>query len=105
MLDRSPVSPRAGSGELAGYRAAGRGHAVGGGLARHLVAEFAACDGAALAPVDGSGFRQLLCAVVRTGALRAALGELGEPGGRSLRELMCEPSRTGVRRRGGFPAR
>jgi molybdopterin-guanine dinucleotide biosynthesis protein A len=60
-----------------------------GGLARRLVAEFAGCDGAALVPVDGSGFRQPLCAVVRTGALRAALRELGEPGGRSLRDLMC----------------
>jgi molybdopterin-guanine dinucleotide biosynthesis protein A len=59
-----------------------------GGLAEHLIAEFASCDAAALVPVDGSGFRQPLCAVVRTEAVRAALRELGDPAGASLRDLM-----------------
>ena len=58
------------------------------GLVEHLIAEFAACDAAALVPVDGSGFRQPLCAVVRTEAVRAALAGLGDPRGRSLRDLM-----------------
>jgi molybdopterin-guanine dinucleotide biosynthesis protein A len=59
-----------------------------GALVEHLIAEFVTCDGAALVPVDRSGFRQPLCAVVRTDALRAALAGLGDPRGRSLRDLM-----------------
>jgi molybdopterin-guanine dinucleotide biosynthesis protein A len=59
-----------------------------GRLVQRLIAEFVTCDGAALVPVDGSGFRQPLCAVVRTEAMRSALRELGDPAGRSLRELM-----------------
>jgi len=59
-----------------------------GRLVEHLITEFASCDAAALVPVDGSGFRQPLCAVVRTEALRDALRELGDPDGRSLRDLM-----------------
>ena len=59
-----------------------------GGLMEHLIAEFASCDAAALVPVDRSGFRQPLCAVVRTEALRGALRQLGDPGGRSIRDLM-----------------
>ena len=59
-----------------------------GRLAAQLIAEFKSCDSAALVPVDGSGFRQPLCAVVRTEALRAALLELGDPYGRSLRDLL-----------------
>jgi Molybdopterin-guanine dinucleotide biosynthesis protein A len=59
-----------------------------GGLVEHLIAEFASCDAAALVPVDASGFRQPLCAVVRTQAVRRALGELGNPHGRSMRDLM-----------------
>ncbi|MDQ1537795.1 MAG: hypothetical protein QOE58_2188 [Actinomycetota bacterium] len=59
-----------------------------GGLVRQLIAELAESDAAALVPVDASGFRQPLCAVVRTKALRDALAELGDPDGRSLRDLM-----------------
>ena len=59
-----------------------------GGLAELLIAEFQSCDAAALVPVDGSGFRQPLCAVVRTEAVRGALRELGDPHGRSMRDLM-----------------
>ena len=59
-----------------------------GELVEHLIAEFAKCDRDALVPVDRSGFRQPLCAVVRTEALRAALAELGDPAGRSLRDLI-----------------
>lgn len=59
-----------------------------GALLEHLIAEFASCDAAALVPVDGAGFRQPLCAVVRTEALRGALARLGDPSGSSLRELI-----------------
>jgi len=59
-----------------------------GGLLQRLIAEFASCEAAALVPVDRSGFRQPLCAVVRTEALRRALRQLGDPGGRSMRDLM-----------------
>lgn len=59
-----------------------------GGLLEQLIAEFASCDAAALVPVDPAGFRQPLCAVVRTQALRSALLGLGDCRGRSLRELM-----------------
>jgi len=59
-----------------------------GELMEHLITEFASCDAAALVPVDGSGYRQPLCTVVRTEALRRALGELGDPHGRSMRDLM-----------------
>jgi molybdopterin-guanine dinucleotide biosynthesis protein A len=59
-----------------------------GVLAQHLITEFASCDAGALVPVDGSGFRQPLCAVLRTDAVRAALRELGDPAGASLRDLM-----------------
>jgi molybdopterin-guanine dinucleotide biosynthesis protein A len=59
-----------------------------GGLVRHLIAEFASCDGAALVPVDPSGFRQPLCSVVQTRALRDALVALGDPRDRSIRDLM-----------------
>ena len=58
-----------------------------GRLVQRLVAEFAVCDADALVPVDGSGFRQPLCAVVRTETLRRALRVLGDPAGRSLRDL------------------
>lgn len=59
-----------------------------GALLADLIAEFASCDAAALVPVDRAGFRQPLCAVVRTEALRGALARLGDPRGRSLRELI-----------------
>ena len=59
-----------------------------GGLVEHLIAEFASCDAAALVPVDRSGLRRLLCAAVRTEAVRRAIGELGDPGRRSMRDLM-----------------
>jgi molybdopterin-guanine dinucleotide biosynthesis protein A len=59
-----------------------------GGLLERLIAEFASCDAAALVPVDQAGFRQPLCAVVRTEALRGALGRLGDPRGQSLRGLL-----------------
>jgi len=59
-----------------------------GDLVRQLVIEFATCQGAALVPVDRSGFRQPMCAVVRTDALRSALSGLGDPRGASLRDLM-----------------
>jgi molybdopterin-guanine dinucleotide biosynthesis protein A len=59
-----------------------------GPLVEHLVAEFATCEASALVPVDTSGFRQPLCTVVRTEAVRAALVGLGDPRGRSVRELM-----------------
>jgi len=59
-----------------------------GELLEHLIAEFGSCSAAALVPVDPSGFRQPLCAVFRTQALRSALGQLGEPEGRSLRDLV-----------------
>jgi molybdopterin-guanine dinucleotide biosynthesis protein A len=39
-------------------------------------------------PVDDSGFRQPLCSVVRADALRGALDVLGDPAGRSLRDLL-----------------
>lgn len=60
-----------------------------GRLVEQLIAEFAFCDAAALVPVDESGFRQSLCAVVRTSAVRLALRDLGDPRGRSLRDLMA----------------
>jgi molybdopterin-guanine dinucleotide biosynthesis protein A len=59
-----------------------------GGLVEHLIAEFGSCDAAALVPVDGAGFWQPLCAVIRTQALRSALARFGDPQGRSLRDLM-----------------
>jgi molybdopterin-guanine dinucleotide biosynthesis protein A len=61
-----------------------------GGLVQRLIAEFASCDAAALVPVDRSGFRQPLCAVVRTQGLRDALAALGDPRGRSMRDLMSQ---------------
>jgi molybdopterin-guanine dinucleotide biosynthesis protein A len=60
-----------------------------GGLVGRLIAEFVTCDAEALVPVDGLGFRQPLCSVVRTEAMRHALLQLGNPRGRSLRELMA----------------
>jgi molybdopterin-guanine dinucleotide biosynthesis protein A len=59
-----------------------------GVLVRQLVTEFASYECAALVPVDRTGFRQPLCAVVRTEALGRALGDLGDPRGRSMRDLM-----------------
>jgi len=59
-----------------------------GALVARLVAELASTQAAALVPVDGAGFRQPLCAAVRTEAVRRALRGLGDPHGRSLRELM-----------------
>jgi molybdopterin-guanine dinucleotide biosynthesis protein A len=59
-----------------------------GELVERLITEFATCDAAALVPVDGEGFRQPLCAVARTDALRAALAGLGDPHGASVRDLM-----------------
>jgi|SRR5450631_1925525 molybdopterin-guanine dinucleotide biosynthesis protein A len=59
-----------------------------GTLVRQLIAEFAACDAAALVPVDAAGFRQPLCAVVRTKALHEALAGLGDSRARSMRDLM-----------------
>jgi molybdopterin-guanine dinucleotide biosynthesis protein A len=59
-----------------------------GGLVGQLIAEFGSCDAAALVPVDASGFQQPLCSVVHTQALRTALGRLGDPQGRSLRDLI-----------------
>jgi len=59
-----------------------------GALVVRLIAELASADAAALVPVDESGFRQPLCAVVRTEVVRGALRRLGDPHGRSLRDLM-----------------
>jgi molybdopterin-guanine dinucleotide biosynthesis protein A len=52
------------------------------GGVEHLISEFASCDVAALVPVDRSGFGQPLCTLGR------ALGALGDPHGRSIRDLM-----------------
>jgi molybdopterin-guanine dinucleotide biosynthesis protein A len=60
-----------------------------GALVGQLVAELESGDAAALVPVDGSGHRQPLCAVIRTEVLRAALRELGAAHGRSLRDLLA----------------
>ena len=59
-----------------------------GPLVERLISEFAPGTAEALVPVDESGFRQPLCAVFRTEAVREALRRLGDPGGRSLRDLM-----------------
>jgi molybdopterin-guanine dinucleotide biosynthesis protein A len=59
-----------------------------GPLVKRLISEFAPGVAEALVPVDESGFRQPLCAVFRTEAVREALRRLGDPGGRSLRDLM-----------------
>ena len=42
----------------------------------------------ALIPVDATGRRQPLCSVLATDALAAALAALGDPVGRSLRDLL-----------------
>jgi molybdopterin-guanine dinucleotide biosynthesis protein A len=59
-----------------------------GPLVERLIGEFASVDAEALVPVDESGFRQPLCAVLRTESLREAVRRLGDPAGRSLRDLM-----------------
>jgi molybdopterin-guanine dinucleotide biosynthesis protein A len=59
-----------------------------GPLVQRLISEFASAAAEALVPVDESGFRQPLCAVFRTESVRAALRRLGDPGGRSLRDLL-----------------
>jgi molybdopterin-guanine dinucleotide biosynthesis protein A len=67
-----------------------------GELVQRLITEFAGREAPALVPVDASGFRQPLCAVVRTDALRAALALIDNPRGASMRDLM---SRLDVRER------
>jgi molybdopterin-guanine dinucleotide biosynthesis protein A len=42
----------------------------------------------AIIPVDAQGRRQLLCSVWRTSAVAAALDRLGDPSGRSVRDLV-----------------
>jgi molybdopterin-guanine dinucleotide biosynthesis protein A len=42
----------------------------------------------ALVPVDATGRRQPLCSVLTTDALTGALAAMGEPAGRSLRDLL-----------------
>ena len=59
-----------------------------GELVEQLITEFATCEAAALVPVDSSGFRQPLCAVFRTDALRAALARIDSPHGASLQGLL-----------------
>ena len=59
-----------------------------GPLVERLISEFASAAAEALVPVDESGFRQPLCAVFRTESVRDAVRRLGDPGGRSLRDLM-----------------
>lgn len=55
-----------------------------------LVAELVATDDAdALIPMDADGRRQLLCSVWRTPALASALALLGDPRGRSVRDLVA----------------
>lgn len=57
-----------------------------GALLTRLASEW---DGEpALVPVDTSGRRQPLCSVLATDALMRALADLGEPAGRSLRDLL-----------------
>ncbi len=54
-----------------------------------LVAELALSDDAdAVIPVDAEGRRQLLCSAWRTAGLAAALDRLGDPSGRSVRDLV-----------------
>lgn len=60
-----------------------------GALMERLIVELASCDAAALVPVDGSGLRQPLCAAFRTAAVRGALSRLGDPTGRSMRDLLA----------------
>lgn len=58
-------------------------------LVERLVAELVAVDDAdALIPVDAEGRHQLLCSVWRTSALASALDQLGDPRGRSVRDLV-----------------
>ena len=54
-----------------------------------LTERFALSSADALIPVSNDGRRQVLCCVWRTDALRGALGELGEPRGRSVRSLVA----------------
>ena len=59
----------------------------GAGLLVELVAELAAGSADALLPQGGDGTPQPLCAAYRTAALRQALRRLGDPHGRSVRDL------------------
>ena len=54
-----------------------------------LIAQLAEADDAdVVIPVDANGRRQLLCSAWRTAALQSALDRLGEPRGRSVRDLV-----------------
>lgn len=66
-------------------------------LREALAAERAA---AVALPVDAEGRDQLLCAVWRTGALRAALAEVGGPAGIALRAVLAAAAGPVVRVRG-----
>ena len=57
-----------------------------GALLTRLAAEWDGEPG--LVPVDATGRRQPLCSVLATDALTEALAALGEPAGRSLRDLL-----------------
>lgn len=65
---------------------------------RELRAALAARPEAAVAlPVDAEGHDQLLCAVWRTAALRAALAQVGGPAGVSLRAVLAAATGPAVR--------
>jgi len=74
---------------------------------RRLRSALAADRGAAVAlPVDTDGRDQLLCAVWRTAALRAALAAVGGPAGVPLRSVLAAATGSVVRLtadRGGLP--
>ena len=57
-----------------------------GALLRRIVDEWDGED--ALVPVDGTGRRQPLCSALDTSAMTAALDAIGDPAGRSLRDLL-----------------
>jgi molybdopterin-guanine dinucleotide biosynthesis protein A len=65
-----------------------------GPLLANLAARFPECAGDVLVPLDSEGREQVLCCAWRTDALRDALTSLGDPRGRSVRDLVAEAHST-----------
>ena len=71
-------------------------------LPRQLAERLAGSEAEAVLALDAAGREQPVCAAYRTDALRAAIADLGDPGGAAMRQLLQPPASRTVHASQGY---